>query len=273
MIDQNAFMITLKEVSEIIRTSAIPMTKEEILAYFKDMDLTGEQKEMIFTYLSTPHEDPEPEVEQPEEPIEETSKMDDVDALEALAAASPVFQMYMADVQALPPVTAEEMNELYHRLQQGDKEAPALILSNWLPMVLQASKKFFREQVNLEDVIQEGNMGLFMRLTELLGTDHDIMRIQLDLDAAMREAMKNYISEMASEEDSEDTIAGKANLVAQAKKTLKEEMRGIEPSMEQLSEYTHLSVEELEDIMQIMKKAEDVAAKKAPKKMPNGDSQ
>lgn len=271
MIDQNAFMITLKEVAEIIRTSATPMTKEEILSYFKDMDLTAEQQEMVFTYLSTPHEEPEPEPAQPEElPAEESETDENVDALEALAAASPVFQMYMADVQALPPVSADEMNALYHRLQKGDKEAPALILLNWLPMVLQASKKFFREQVNLEDVIQEGNMGLFMKLTELLGTDEDIMRIQLDLDAAMRESMKNYISEMASEEDSEDTIAGKANLVAQAKKALKEDLLGIEPSVEQLSEYTHLPVEELEDILRIMKTAEDAAKKKA-KPSSNGD--
>lgn len=39
MIDQQAFMETLQSVAEIMRTAETPMTEEEILGYFKDMEL------------------------------------------------------------------------------------------------------------------------------------------------------------------------------------------------------------------------------------------
>ena len=37
-------METLREVKEIVRTAPSPLTQEEMLAYFKDMELTDEQK-------------------------------------------------------------------------------------------------------------------------------------------------------------------------------------------------------------------------------------
>ena len=57
MLDRNVFMETLRDVAEIVRTAAEPLEREEILSYFKDMNLTKEQEDMVFTYLSTPHED------------------------------------------------------------------------------------------------------------------------------------------------------------------------------------------------------------------------
>jgi len=260
MLDQNVFTETLKEVAEIIRTSATPMSKEEILGYFKDMELSAEQEEMVFTYLSTPHEEETSSEQENEDAFEdeaenEEAEPQDEDALEALATESRVFQMYMEEVAALPSMSAEEMNDLYHRLQSGDASVVAQITQNWLPQVLQASKKYFKAKVNLEDVIQEGNIGLFVKLTELVGTSFDMMKIQLELDRAMRDAMKAYISEMSGEEDSEETIAGKANLVAQAKKTLAD-TNGTEPGIAELSAYTHMSEEELEDILNLMAKAE-----------------
>ena len=40
MTDRNIFMETLHEVAEIVRTSAEAMSRDGILFYFKDMDLT-----------------------------------------------------------------------------------------------------------------------------------------------------------------------------------------------------------------------------------------
>ena len=38
MLDQSVFTETIHEVAEIIRTSATPLSKEEILSYFKEME-------------------------------------------------------------------------------------------------------------------------------------------------------------------------------------------------------------------------------------------
>ena len=56
----------------------------------------------------------------------------------------------------------------------------------------------------------------------------------------------NGISELAGEDDSEHAMVGKVTLVNEAKKYLTEE-NGKEPTIKELSEYTRLSEEELED--------------------------
>ena len=111
MLDQNTFTETVREVSEIIRTSATPLTREEILSYFKDMDLNEQQQETVFSYLITPHEEPEPseeEVQKDEEgdeqpPEEETSKREE--KRKSVFPDSKMFQMYMEEIKSLPVYT------------------------------------------------------------------------------------------------------------------------------------------------------------------------
>ena len=57
MTDQNTFMELIKSVAEIIKTSEEPMSEEEILGYFSDMDLDDQQKKIIMEYLLNPPEE------------------------------------------------------------------------------------------------------------------------------------------------------------------------------------------------------------------------
>lgn len=57
MVDKITFMETLHSVQEIARTSANPMSREEIQSYFQGMELSEEQQEMIFQYLQTPQQE------------------------------------------------------------------------------------------------------------------------------------------------------------------------------------------------------------------------
>ena len=51
MLDQNIFTETVREVSEIVRAAAEPLSREEILRYFDKMELNEAQKEMVLEYL------------------------------------------------------------------------------------------------------------------------------------------------------------------------------------------------------------------------------
>lgn len=246
MLDRNAFMETLRDVSEIIRTSAEPMSREEILSYFKEMDLTKEQEEMVFNYLLTPHEEEVVEETEPEATLvgDENVEMPE----------SKVFQMYLEDVEALKKYSDDAVRMAYVKLLSGDEKAIDVISSAWLRKIVDMSKKHFNKSVNPEDVIQEGNMALFIRLKEICGSKAAI-DVEEDLEEKVTEAMKNYISEVTGEEDSEETIAGKANLIKEAMKYL-EEQNGVAPDAKVISEFTHIDEEELSDIMNIMDKAE-----------------
>ena len=243
MLDRNTFMETLRDVAEIVRTAPEPMDREDILAYFKDMNLTKEQEDMVFTYLSTPHDD---EVtEQAEEP-EATEPIPDVDIEE-----SKVFQMYMEDIASVPVQSEDKLKMLYVKLLTGDEGVISTISTAWLMKVVNMAKEYFNNAINLEDVIQEGNMALFIRLKELCGSKAAV-DVEADLTECVRTAMKEYISEITGEEDSEEIIAGKANLINEAVKFLKER-DGAMPTEREIAEYTHMDEEELSDIMNIIK--------------------
>ncbi len=251
MLDRNSFMETLREVAEIIRTSATPLSREEILSYFKDMELTDEQKNMVFEYLLTPHEE---ENNQQEEVEDEAEAVEVKTDSEDYMPTGKTFQMYLEDITNLPLYTENEYEDMYRRLLGGEQELVKVLSDSWLCKVLEMAKKYASPKYNLEDVIQEGNIGLFIKLGELCGCNEAI-DVESELTEAVDNAMKTYISQVTGEDDSENTVLGKVNLINEAIKYLSDK-NGHEPSISELSEYTKMEPEELADITKIIEDAE-----------------
>lgn len=257
MLEQNIFTETIREVSEIMRESAEPLPKEEILKYFDKMDLNEAQKNMILEYLLKPQDDEE---ETEAEVVEETGdeatdkEAEKVDNL----PNSPVFQMYLEEIQELPVLSEEVLEDLYEDLLDGDAHAIQIISESWMMRVLEQAKQLSVMEEDFSDVIQEGNMALFMKLSELCGSEEQ-MDVDGVLEQAVLSAMKSCIQELAGEDDVENAMVGKATLVNEARKYLMEE-NGKEPSIRELAAYTRMSEKELADIIALILKAEDKVA-------------
>lgn len=257
MLDQNAFMETLHAVAEIMRTSEKTMSREEILSYFKDMELSEEQKNMVFEYLLTSdEEDGEANVEPDYEEVSDETETGNVNK-----EHSGVFRMYLEEIENMEKPSEEKMNELYEKFMGGDSGLVNEILNGWLPKVIKIAEKNSHPKVLMEDIVQEGNMGLYVELTRIAdivstGPDKIIMDdIEDLLTDAVTDAVKSYVSMMTGEEDSQNTVVGKVNLVKEAQKYL-ENQNGAVPGIEELSEFTKMSVQELRDVLDIMAKAE-----------------
>ena len=95
-------------------------------------------------------------------------------------------------------------------------------------------------------------MALFIELQKLCGA-RECRNVAEVLKNAVESGIMNYASEMTGLRDAEDAMLAKISLVHEAKKLLAEE-KGKEPTMEQLSEYTKMSVDELSDIFELLKK-------------------
>lgn len=243
--DRNVFMETLREVKEIVRTAAEPLTRDEIMGYFKETELSPEQENMVMEYLFT---NEKPQVENaPEETNEPETVAEEL-------PESKVFGMYMDEVNNLKVYSDNELSMMYVKLLQGEKEVIGKICDSWMKRIVDEAREY-PARYCLEDIVQEGNMGLFLKLTELCGSKQAV-DVEEELSLAVTTAMKDYISDIAGEEDSEQTVLGKANLINEAIKLLKEE-RGEEPSTMALSQYTGLDLDELEDILEIIKKADN----------------
>ena len=255
MTDQNTFMETVKSVAEIIRTSEMPLSEKEILSYFDDMELDDNQKSLVLEYLMNPQ--PEESVEGNAEEGINTQEEKNTDTLqqgEEDQAQSAVFKMYLEELSYLPVYGKEEEDGMYNALLEGDESMIKKLSDCWLERVLTIAKKYIAPKLNVEDLIQEGNMALFLTLQKLCGSMEKV-DVKNVLRESIEEGVMSYASEMNSEREAENTILGKMSLVHEAKKLLSEE-NGQEPTVKELAEYTKMSVEELEDLMDMIKTAD-----------------
>ena len=143
---------------------------------------------------------------------------------------------------------------MYKKLLAGDESVIHTISNFWLKSVLAMAKKLAVTSEGFEDVVQEGNMGLFMCLTELCGCGDEI-DVEKELLDAIEESMKECIREQTGEDESENTVVGKVSLVNRAVEKLKSD-KGFEPSLSELSGYTSVDEEELEKLLELIKKAD-----------------
>lgn len=240
MTDQNTFMEVVQNVSEIVRTAEVPMTEDEILAYFSDMDLDENQKKLVLEYIVTAQSREQEEESQAELDAEQA----DEDIVEE--PKSKVFQMYLEELSMLPSFTAADRKKLYEKLAAGDISVMETISTAWLKKVLTIAEKYIEPRLNVEDLVQEGNMALFMKLQDMLGKEQE-ENIEDVLSAAVEEGIMSYCSEMVGEREMENTLVGKISLVHEAKKFLTME-KGQTPTVEELAEYTKMSQEELMEI-------------------------
>ena len=187
MLDRNAFMETLRAVAEVTRTAQDGLSKEEILKYFEGMELSEEHVEMIYQYLQLPPEvqTGEPETEEEEEPVivEEESQEQNV-----------YFQMYLDDLAQIDEMSEDEMQEAYKNLLAGDASVVGEICESWLGSIAQMAIPYAEQGAILEDVIQEGNMGLLLKLSELVGAG-EVPGIDAILEGAVSAAMIAYTEE------------------------------------------------------------------------------
>lgn len=245
MTDQNTFMETIKNVAEIIKMSEKPMSEAEMLQYFDDMELNEEQKMLVLDYLMNPTDEEETRLLAADEgELPDGKEIED--GVENPSLQSKVFSMYLEELAFLPQYTEKEKEELYKKLLQGEEKTIETLSAVWLKKVLTIAKTYIEPKLNVEDLVQEGNMALFIKLQELCGSKAkaDVEKL---LEEAVEKGIMDYVSEVNGERELENTVLGKIGLVNEARKLLAEE-KGQVPTIEELSEYTKIPVEELEDI-------------------------
>lgn len=189
MLDRAVFMETLRSVAEIRRTSAETMSKEEILKYFEGMELTEEHKEMIYQYMLLPAEvqTAEPVAEEEEEAAPVEVNPEDEEAVD-------YFQMYLDDLAEIEELSEDEMQQAYDKLLQGDSDMIGVISESWLSTIAEMAVPYAEQGANLQDVIQEGNMGLLIKLSELNGAG-EVSGVGAILEGAIAAAMMAYTEE------------------------------------------------------------------------------
>lgn len=246
MLDKIAFMETLHSVQEVARTSLTPLSKEEIQTYFKDMELTKEQEEMVYQYLLHPQEENSSTEETEPEVAEESKKEDSSEEKQV----SPRFQMYLDELGDIPKISEAQETVLYERLVNGEEQVIAELSNQWLKKVVEIASEYNVDDVLLDDMVQEGNIGLLMGLQSFLGKKESDPKNALE--QLVKKSIEEYVDGESGEGEQENSILAKVSLVHEAKEALAKEL-GTEPSIRQLAEYTKIPEEEIADIVSLAK--------------------
>jgi RNA polymerase primary sigma factor len=144
------------------------LTQEDLLDVFptieEDIDLLDE----IFEKLQKD----EIEVLEPEDEVEAQEKEEltlekKIRILKNIQTniSTDAIRSYLYEIGRIPLLTGEEEVILAKRIEKGDKEATQLLITANLRLVVSIAKKYSKSNLELLDLIQEGNIGL-MRAVE-----------------------------------------------------------------------------------------------------------
>ena len=164
-----------------------------------------------------------------------------------------MFQMYLEELNDIPEYTKEQQIDMYKKLLAGEESMVHALANAWLRNVLEVAKKLAVSPEGFEDIVQEGNMALFLRLSELCGS-HEKVNVEEELLTAVEEAMKSCIREQTGEDENENSVVGKVALVSEAVNYLKKQ-NGAQPTQKELADYVKIPEDELADILYMIDKA------------------
>ena len=89
-----------------------------------------------------------------------------------VSTALDPMSLYMKEVSRYQLLTAKEEIELSHKIQQGDEAARLAMINANLRLVVKIARRYMNPNVPLEDLIEEGNIGL-MRAVEKFDPEHE----------------------------------------------------------------------------------------------------
>ena len=159
-----------KEINNLIKKGKEQgfLTQEDLLDVFPTIEENVDLLDSIFEKL----QENEIEVLEPEEDTgpkeqEEMTLETKIKILKSIQStlSTDAIRSYLFEIGRIPLLTGEEEVILAKRIEKGDEEAAQLLITANLRLVVSIAKKYSKSNLELLDLIQEGNIGL-MRAVE-----------------------------------------------------------------------------------------------------------
>ncbi len=257
MADERQFLKLLTEITEVARTNNNSITIEEINDYFEELNLNESQMEAIYDYLCKGHitvtgyagADRNGRGLSAKEPDNSlTANSDSTIVDKSSAASSSHTTAYRKKVRELDDSSKHNLDEIHSLLSLYEsEEIIELAIHAYLPTVINIASKYTNRGVHVDELIQEGNLALVMAVKELAGNTA-INDYEKYIRNRIRESMISIIDAEIENDAALAAAMGKAGLVYEASKQLAESM-GKVATLRELSEFTHIPEEEIEDIV------------------------
>lgn len=274
MLDKGKFIEMLSSIVEIAKTQENTISQEEIKRYFSDMELEEAHYDHIYQYLSENNIKVKGFLYVPSQQQLEQNEQTDSEENKATESKNSIYlNMYLQELADIEVLEEQEEIELIMELINGEESVKKRLTEGWLLKVVELAKNYKDKNVLIEDLIQEGNIGLLGGIESLFGKKESIDGA-LYLKESVIMAMENLIDESMTDDDWESAVLAKTNLISEAAKFLAEDL-GRVATLKELSDYTKITEDEIKDILNLSldaikigegeKKHSDIKVKRAPK--------
>ena len=284
MKDQNKFLETLEEIKTIAAAQQNKMTKDEIIRYLSDMELEESKLEAVYHYLAAagvsvegyrfvPDKiDKKVMAGREDSDNAKEEEKESSDAEKTATSAENNRRMYRSVVDRIV-VSDAAVREDIDNFIRGDNGAKDRIIESKLSYVMELASRYKKREVvvndtiTIDDIISEGNVGLLIGLSVVQDNRNiyikpdgtpDYQAFEGTLETEIVNAIESMIDDMSNDKDWEDAVLAKTNLLHEAAKYMTEEL-GRVPTVQELSDYTKISKEEISNIMGLSEDAKRVA--------------
>ncbi|QHQ60262.1 hypothetical protein Ana3638_05270 [Anaerocolumna sedimenticola] len=274
MESKDKFQEMLSDILEVARVQGNQLSMNEIKSLFGDMNLNEAQYEHIFAYLAANHisikgyvateseyskalqkenkqaenSDFEPESSQNEDDNKITEKPKNQES-HTLKEDSAYLKMYLEDLKAIKDITPEEENDLMEKILNGESFAKSRYIEGNLHYVVEIAQEYKNQGLSMEDLIQEGNMGLISSL-ESVSAISEVKQGKEIVTEYIKRFMEAAIEEQKESSSFEDNIVKKINYIRDAANELAEDLCR-EANLHELAAYIKMPEEEIADILNI----------------------
>jgi RNA polymerase primary sigma factor len=259
--NEEKFLESLEKLVELGNSKKGVLEITDVDNFFKGMEMTVEQMELVYHYLEekkidilaivdekfTEEEDLllEPADDNFEE--EENIDLEAIDLLEGIGTEDPV-RMYLKEIGTVPLLSAEEELRLAKRKSEGDPIAKDRLIEANLRLVVSIAKRYTGRGMSFLDLVQEGNLGLIKGVEKF---DYD-KGFKLSTYATwwIRQSVTRALADQARTIRVPVHMVETINRMSKMQRKLTLEL-GYEPSTAELADALEMTEEKVLEIMQI----------------------
>lgn len=263
MDDKIKFQEMLLDILEVAKVQGNQLGMNEIKSMFGDISLNEAQYEHVFAYLAAHDIKIKGYIEKSNEyidavkedlarseedsQVEENEEGQEDQKSKSVEEDSIYLKMYLEDLEGVPAEGIGEVDKLIQNMLEGDYSGKTRFLEIYLRRVIDIAKEYRNRGVILEDLIQEGNIGLMCGVESFVTAAAQGEEIEF-INNSIRNYIELSITEEIESENFEKRAVDKISYVTSAAKELEEDLLR-EATIEELAAYLKMPKEDVIDIL------------------------
>ncbi|MBI1910552.1 MAG: sigma-70 family RNA polymerase sigma factor [Deltaproteobacteria bacterium] len=188
-------------------------------------------------------------------PIKRRGRKDEKDARENTASDS--VKVYFSGIKKFALLTSDEEKQLARRIAKGDNEARRMMIEANLRLVVNIAKRYLNRGLPLQDLIEEGNIGLIKSVERFKATKG--CKFSTYATYWIKQAIERAIANQSSIVRLPIHVTADISRLTRANRELTRTLKR-EPSIIELSEKTGLSGRYVKKLNTISKKSYSLEA-------------